>query len=164
MSPAFVRHALVPPAPPPVATVGVLGWVRRHLFGSLSNILMTFIGLYLLWLILPGLIRFLLLDAVWDGASREDCLAETVGHPVGACWPFIAAKFRQLVYGFYPQDLQWRVNLVFALGAILLVPLLVPSAPYKLVNAVLFFAVFPVVAFFLLVGGVLGLDHVDTRI
>src|SRR5205085_12398059 len=59
---------------------------------------------------------------------------------------------------------QWRVNLAFALGVILLVPLLIPQLPYKAVNAILFFGVFPVVAFFLLVGGVLGLAHVETRL
>jgi general L-amino acid transport system permease protein len=101
---------------------------------------------------------------VWDGASRVDCLPETAGHPVGACWPFIAAKFDQFMYGFYPEDQQWRVNLTYALGAILLAPLLVPRLPYKAINAVLFFGVFPVVAFFLLVGGVFGLTHVETRV
>jgi general L-amino acid transport system permease protein len=101
---------------------------------------------------------------VWQGADRADCLPETVGRPVGACWPFIAAKFNQFMYGFYPDDQQWRVNLTYALGAILLAPLLVPSIPYKVINAVLFFGVFPVAGFFLLVGGVLGLPHVETRL
>ena len=50
------------------------------------------------------------------------------------------------------------------LGAILLVPLLIPRVPYKAANASLFFGVFPVVAFFLLVGGVFGLPHVETRL
>jgi general L-amino acid transport system permease protein len=35
--------------------------------------------------------------------------------------------------------------------------------PYKALNALLFFGVFPVVAFVLLVGGVFGLQHVETR-
>ena len=46
---------------------------------------------------------------------------------------------------------------------LLLVPLLVPRIPYKGSNAILFFGVFPVVAFFLLVGGLFGLEHVETR-
>ena len=46
----------------------------------------------------------MLIDAVWDGSSRTDCLAEKVSRPVGACWPFIAAKFAQFMYGFYPAD------------------------------------------------------------
>ena len=49
----------------------------------------------------------------------------------------------------------------FAQGA---APLLIPAIPYKGANAVLFFGLFPVIAFFLLVGGVLGLPHVETRV
>ena len=36
--------------------------------------------------------------------------------------------------------------------------------PHKALNAILFFGVFPVVGFFLLVGGVFGLPHVETRL
>ncbi len=108
--------------------------------------------------------RFLLIDAVWNGSSRADCLPETAGREVGACWPFITAKFAQFMYGFYPESEHWRVDLTYALGVVLLVPLLIPRAPYKRANAILFFGVFPVVAFFLLVGGVLGLAHVETRL
>src|SRR5262249_59132979 len=79
-------------------------------------------------------------------------------------WPFIKAKFAQFMYGFYPASQQWRVDVTYALGAILLVPLLIPGVPWKGLNAILFFGVFPLVAFFLLVGGVFGLPHVETRV
>jgi general L-amino acid transport system permease protein len=128
------------------------------------NAFLTVASLWIAWSLLWPAIRFLLIDAVWDGAGRADCLEETVGRPVGACWPFVAAKFRQFIYGFYPEQEQWRVNLTFFLGAILLAPLLIPRAPYKALNAVLFFGVYPVVAFILLVGGVFGLRHVETRL
>jgi general L-amino acid transport system permease protein len=148
---------------PPASTVGVIGWARQNLFNGWANTLLTLVSIYLLWLIVPPLVKFLIIDAVWDGAGRDDCLPEKVGREVGACWPFIRAKFTQLVYGFYPWDQHWRVDLTFALGAALLVPLLIPPIPYKMLNAILFFGVFPVVAFFLLVGGVFGLEHVETR-
>ena len=63
------------------------------------------------------------------------------------------AKFQQFMYGFYPQNQLWRVNLVFAAAVILLIPLLIPRIPGKTLNAVLFFFAFPIVAFFLLHGG-----------
>jgi general L-amino acid transport system permease protein len=109
-------------------------------------------------------VGFLLIDAVWRGTERTDCLPETVGHRVGACWPFIAAKFDQLMYGFYPADQRWRANLVYGLGALLLAPLLVPRVGYKTLNAVLFFGAFPLVAGVLLLGGVFGLQEVETRL
>jgi general L-amino acid transport system permease protein len=160
---AFARARMVETLAPPASTVGAIGWARQNLFNGWFNTLLTLVSLYLLWLVVPPLVRFLIIDAVWDGAGRDDCLAEKVGREVGACWPFVQAKFKQFVYGFYPLDQYWRVNLTFALGAVLLVPLLIPRLPYKAPNAILFFGVFPVVAFFLLVGGVFGLEHVETR-
>src|SRR5262245_63590633 len=68
------------------------------------------------------------------------------------------------MYGFYPESERWRVDLTYLLSAILLSPLLIPSIPSKGLNAIVFFGVFPVVAFFLLVGGVFGLPHVETRV
>ena len=78
---------------------------------------------------------------------------------MGACWPFIWAKLDQLIYGFYPASERWRVNVVYWLGAILLLPLLIQSLPYKRLNAILFFGVYPVVAFVLLTGGNLDLQR-----
>jgi general L-amino acid transport system permease protein len=107
----------------------------------------------LLWFVAVPALKFLLVDAVWSGTDRNACLAENAGHPVGACWPFIEAKFPQLMYGFYPEPERWRVNLTYLLAAILLLPLLIPRLPAKGLNAGLFFFAFPVVAFFLLHGG-----------
>jgi general L-amino acid transport system permease protein len=160
----YVRHELTAPLPPPLATSGMLGFLRQRLFGGVLNTILTLLSLLLIIIVLPPLLRFLIIDAVWSGTSRTDCLEETLGRPVGACWPFVAAKFRQFMYGFYPEAEQWRVNLTYALGVILLVPLLIPPVPYKTWNAIAFFGLFPLVAFVLLVGGVLGLEHVETRL
>jgi general L-amino acid transport system permease protein len=162
--PAYVRRDLIAPMAPPLAATGLLGWLRRRLFGSVLHATLTLLSLALLIVVLRPTIRFLILDAVWSGTSRIDCLGETLGRPVGACWPFVAAKFNQFMYGFYPENEIWRVNLTYALSAFLLVPLLVPRVPYKTANAILFFGLFPVIAFFLLVGGMFGLAHVETRV
>jgi general L-amino acid transport system permease protein len=162
--PSYVARALTEPEPPPAARAG-----RAVLFGSRLldrplNAALTAIAAVLAVLVLWPVARFLFVDAIWDGASRLDCLSETVGHPVGACWPFVKAKFPQLMYGFYPESERWRVDVTYAVGVILLVPLLIPRIPYKGMNAILFFAIFPVLAFCLLVGNVFGLPHVETRL
>ena len=150
---SFVRQDLVPERAAPVKTTGFVGFVRSRLLNSPTNILLTILGILLLWFtVVPGL-KFLLVDAVWTGKDRNACLAENAGHTVGACWPYIQAKFSQLVYGFFPEPERWRVNLTFILAALLLLPLLIPRAPAKGLNAGLFFLAFPIVAFFLLRGG-----------
>ena len=164
MSATFVRQQLIAPLKPPRSIVGTPAWLGQKLFGSVFNTIATlFSALVFAALVWPA-IRFMLIDAVWQGTSRDDCLVETVGRPVGACWPFVAAKFAQFMYGFYPADQVWRVNLTYAVGLALLVPLLIPRVPYKTLNALLFFGVFPILAFYLLVGGVFDLQHVETRL
>jgi general L-amino acid transport system permease protein len=161
---SYIRRALVEPEPPPVASTDALRMTRARLFGGAFNTTLTLVSAVIIVSLLWPTVKFLFIDAVWTGSSRVDCLLETVGREVGACWPFVKAKFAQFMYGFYPESEQWRVNVTYALGAIMLVPLLIPSAPFKRVNALAFFGVFPVLAFFLLTGGVLGLPHVETRL
>jgi general L-amino acid transport system permease protein len=150
---AFIRQELVPDRAAPVKTTGFVGFLRTRLFNSPTNILLTIVSALLLWFVVVPALKFLLIDAVWSGSDRNACLAENAGHTVGACWPFVRAKFSQLIYGFYPEPERWRVNLTFAIAAILLLPLLLPRLPAKGLNAGLFFVAFPIVAFFLLHGG-----------
>jgi len=150
---SFVRQDLVPERTAPVKTTGFVGFLRTRLFNSPTNILLTIVSVLLLWFTVIPAVKFLLIDAVWRGADRNACLAENAGRTVGACWPYVQAKFSQFVYGFYPEPERWRVNLTFILAALLLLPLLIPRLPAKGLSAGLFFVAFPVVAFFLLHGG-----------
>jgi len=150
---SFVRRELIAERPAPVKTTGFVGFLRTRLFNSPTNILLTILGALLIWFTVVPALRFLLVDAVWHGSDRNACLEQNAGHAVGACWPFITAKFSQFIYGFYPEPERWRVNLTFLLAAVLLIPMLIPRLPGKGINACLFFIAFPVVAFFLLHGG-----------
>ncbi|CAN7299186.1 amino acid ABC transporter permease [Bradyrhizobium sp. LjRoot220] len=152
----FVRHELVGERPAPIKTTGLVGFLRTRLFNSPTNVLITIVSVLLLWFIAVPALRFVLIDAVWKGNDRTACLAKNAGDVVGACWPFVQAKFSQFIYGFYPEPERWRVNLVFLMATILLLPLLIPRAPAKGLNAGLFFIALPVIAFFLLHGGGLG--------
>jgi general L-amino acid transport system permease protein len=153
VSPSFIRQDLVPERPAPVKTTGLVGFMRTRLFNSPTNILLTMVSALLIWFTVVPAIRFMLIDAVWTGSDRNACLAQNAGHAVGACWPYVEAKFTQFIYGFYPEPERWRANLTFLLGALLLLPLLIPRLPGKGLNAGLFFIAFPVIGFFLLHGG-----------
>lgn len=120
----------------------------------------------MLALILPGAINFLFLDAAWFGADRSVCATIAQGGTQpngwkGACWAFVESRFSQFIFGRYPLEERWRVILVGVMFVALLVPMLIPKAPRKGLNALLLFIVFPVVAFFLLHGG-FGLTEVET--
>src|SRR5437763_12955809 len=119
---AFVRHELIAGMEPPRPAVGAPTWLRQRLFGSVFNTVLTVASIVLLVALVWPATRFLLINAVWTGSGREVCTPADAGPSVGACWPIIAAKLRQFMYGFYPADEQWRANLTYAIGAILLAP------------------------------------------
>jgi general L-amino acid transport system permease protein len=146
---AFVRREEEPVLAPPPGQVGVVGWLRRNLFSSVTNSLLTVISILLLVWILPPIIRWALIDAVWTGTDRRACV--TPG--AGACWPFVEARFGQFMYGRYPLNQRWRVELTAILLIIGLVPLAIPRVPFKRETIFYLVAIFPVAALILLTGG-----------
>jgi general L-amino acid transport system permease protein len=174
-STAFVRQKSIDPMPAPLSDAGVWGWMRSNLFSSVPNALLTLFGAYMGWLVFSTLADFLLIRAVWSGDSRAACTGQvelpalfkifygTDKVAPGACWPFISAKFNLLIYGLYPEAQRWRVDIVYALGLLLMVPLMIPKVPYKRLNAFLFFIVYPILTLELLLGGSFGLIYVETR-
>ncbi|MBU0737190.1 MAG: amino acid ABC transporter permease [Alphaproteobacteria bacterium] len=162
----YIRQEMLAPLPPPTSEASVVGWVRKNLLATPKDVVLTIIGLAVLALILPGAINFLFLDAAWFGADRSVCATIAQGGTQpdgwkGACWAFVESRFSQFIFGRYPLEERWRVILVGVMFVALLVPMLIPKAPRKGLNALLLFIVFPVVAFFLLHGG-FGLTEVET--
>ncbi|WP_405118409.1 amino acid ABC transporter permease [Pseudomonas leptonychotis] len=149
-------HTFKPDLPPPALSVGVVGWLRANLFSSWFNTLLTLFAAYLVWLIVPPLIQWALIDADWTGTTRADC---TSG---GACWVFVQQRFGQFMYGFYPTELRWRVDLTLWLAIIGAAPLFVPQMPRKAMYGLVFLVVYPLLAYWLLHGGFLGLATVPT--
>ena len=102
--PAFVRTKPFAPLPPPLTEAGAIGWLRENLFSSALNIVLTIVCALLIVWIVPPLVKFLLIDAVWDGSSRADCLPRPDRPEVGACWAFVIDRINFFTYGFYPIE------------------------------------------------------------
>lgn len=141
--------------PAPVDTVGVVGWMRRNLFGDIPNALMTVLGAYIIFVVVSYVLNWAVFNAMWQAESRRECL-DTVGR-AGACWPGVIAWFPNLIYGLYPKDQVWRINLGVLTLALWVVPLFLPRVMSKLnigVSAVLFY---PLLASYWFHGGDKGL-------
>nr|WP_024309339.1 amino acid ABC transporter permease [Pseudomonas sp. P818] len=149
-------HTFKPDLPPPRMSVGAVGWLKANLFSSWFNTLLTLFAIYLIWLIVPPLIQWALIDATWSGSTRADC---TSG---GACWVFIQQRFGQFMYGFYPSELRWRVDATLWLAIVGAAPLFVPQMPRKALYGLAFLVIYPIIAWCLLHGGVFGLSVVPT--
>ncbi len=158
----FLQKAPIEPQPPPASSVGPLAWLRENLFSTPFNVVMTIlIVLLLLWMI-PDVLRFLFVDAVWTGSDRTACLYTADRQDVGACWPFVYERFNYFIYGSYPVDERWRVNVFFAMLAIGVTWMLWLNAPKRNIGAFYFFIILPIASFILLSGW--GASKVDTAL
>jgi general L-amino acid transport system permease protein len=162
---AFVRRATLEAQLPPRAMTGMLGWLRNNLLSTPFNIALTvLIVLFLLWAI-PGLVKFLFLDAAWHGTDRDACREAVQHRVIGACWPFIHERFAYFIYGSYPIPLRWRVDAFFAMLAFGTVWMLWLNAPRRDIGAAYFFVVLPVGSYILLHGfAALDMAVVDTSL
>ncbi|MFV2032536.1 MAG: amino acid ABC transporter permease, partial [Gammaproteobacteria bacterium] len=132
-----------PDLPPPPSEVGIVGWLRHNLFSSTTNTLLTIIAFYLVYLLVPPMISWVIFKADLSGDTRESC---TSG---GACWVFIKVRLDQFIYGFYPAEERWRINSTFILLVVLLVPMFIDSFRYKAWLGAIILFVFPVIGFYL---------------
>ena len=166
---SWVRTEMALAQEAPRSQVGATAWVRKNLFATPADSTLTVLAALALAWGVPRLLNWAFFQAVWVGADRTACLTVDQGGTLpsgwsGACWPFVTHNFGQFMFGRYPVDERWRVILTGIIFICLLAPLLVPRAPFKTLNAVLFFGVFPFVAFFLLLGGYFGLPYVETSL
>ena len=147
-----------PDLPPPKNMVGPVAWIRDNLFDGPVNTVLTLCSLYLLYIIVPPMANWLFIQADWVGEARDDC------SKVGACWVFIDVWMQQLMYGRYPGEELWRINLSYILVVVTALPLFFKAVPGKVkgVLAGILLLVYPIVFFYLYVGGSFGLEFVET--
>ena len=84
---------------PPHVRMGPLAWLRRNLFSTWYNVLLTFLGLGLLYVIIPPMIQWSLTEARWG---------------------VIKANLTLFMIGQYPREELWRIWLsIYLLGAMI---------------------------------------------
>jgi general L-amino acid transport system permease protein len=88
------QRGLGPPEPP-----GILTWVRKNLFNSWLNGLLTIGSLVLIYLVLSGLLRWIFTVANWEPVLNFPIL---------------------YMVGQYPRELLWRIGLMLAMYSLLL--------------------------------------------
>ncbi len=152
-TPRFIRSEKLEALPPPNLARGPIAWVRENLFSGVFNTILTLVVLYLLYIAVPPILRFLFIDAVWIGTDRAACRADMGGNERGACWAFIWSKLTYFIYGSYTGSERWRVNIFFVLLAVGVTWLLWLKAPRRDLGAAYFFWLFPVLSYILLTGG-----------
>jgi general L-amino acid transport system permease protein len=143
--------------PPPQARATPWNWLRKKLFRGPVDTIVTLACAAVLVAVVPPVVDWLFLNATWIGETREACKAD------GACWVFIRVRLDQFLYGFYPVEERWRVNLAGLLLAGLVALLFVPRFPGKRLTTIVVLIVAIPGMLLLLTGGVFGLAFVATR-
>jgi len=138
----------------PANTKGIIHWLQENLFSTPSNVALTLLGAYIIYMTVPPFFQWAYIDANFAGDTKAQCTGD------GACWTFVKVKMDMFMYGFYPEDQVWRLQL----GVLLFVLLM--GFFYIIKNNALkiyAFTAYMIVAILLVNGGVLGLEVIDTE-
>jgi general L-amino acid transport system permease protein len=144
-----------PPRPPRAAGTDSIARMananlRRHPFGVLLWVLVILGAVA----VLPGAIRWALIDATWVASDRTGC------NPDGACWAFILARLPQFAFGFFPPEERWRPVVALFTPIVALGIALGPRFAGKNRIVATAFALYPLGATILLSGTLVGLEPV----
>lgn len=134
----------------------IIRWARNNLFIDWLNTIMTLAIILCLMIIGYHALNWLVLSANFFGTSPNECTKD------GACWVFVRMRLNQFLYGFYPRDLQWRINLSYVIGVIGIIMFFVSAKQYKKWYVAFLTLIFPVLAYILYHGNFFGLEEVDT--
>ena len=68
---------------PPVIEIGLMGWLRKNLFSTWYNTLLTLIGLYFIYLIIPQALRVIVppLTNQYLNLTKNSSLAAAIAYP-----------------------------------------------------------------------------------
>lgn len=107
----------------PVQHHGIWAWARERFWATPLSALVSFVLLTCCACLLPSLLQWSVINAVF-APDADACQA---ARGVGACWGVVAEKYRAILFGRYPFDEQWRPLLACALLLGLLVASCVPK-------------------------------------
>lgn len=141
----YVRYEPLPALDPPNSQVGPVKWLRENLFNTWFNGLLTLLIAYVLFQLITGVWPWFA-NSVWTAGSLQECRQINTG----ACFAVINERWRQFLFGFYPQSQYWRPTLTFLMLCVAVAPILFSVLPRKMLW---FSAVFPLLAYWLIWGG-----------
>ena len=139
--------------------VGFWTWIHSNLLSPPFNVILTLFGLWILYLLVPPMVEWLL-TSDWRGSVSADCDSG------GLCGVFLRQRLDLILYGFYPSEEVWRPNLaaaIFVAIFVFLFPRFVPVRVKLIIGAVLL-TIYPVIAYGLIHGSLLGIEFFGTTI
>ena len=134
--------------------------LNKNINTSNFNALLTLLIIFLIIKSIPPSLSWMILDANISGDSKDACTGS------GACWTYIKVWFKRFMYGMYPNELHWRINVAFVLVIALGMIGLFSTEKLKKYLPLYYVIIYPIIAFliiyYLISGGAFGLEWVET--
>ena len=137
-----------------------LDLLNKNINTNTFNAVLTLLIIFAVIKSIPPFLSWFIFDATISGDTKEACTG------TGACWTYIKIWLNRFIYGMYPNELQWRINLSFIALIGLAFVGLIPSEKIKKFLTLYYVVIYPIIAFvliyYLISGGAFGLEWVET--
>ena len=134
--------------------------INKHINPSNFNALLTLLIIFTVLKAIPPALSWMVLDANISGDTKAACTG------TGACWTYIKVWFKRFMYGMYPNEQIWRVNLAFIFLVVLAFVGFITPQKYRNLLTLYYVVIYPIIAFiliyYLISGGEFGLEWVET--
>ena len=134
--------------------------INKNINTNNFNAILTLLIIFAIIKATPPSLSWMIFDANISGDTKEACTG------TGACWTYVKVWFRRFMYGMYPNDLHWRINLAFILVIALGFFGFFLRDNLKKYLALYYVIIYPIIAFlviyYLISGGAFGLVWVET--
>ena len=121
-----------------------LDLLNKHINTSTFNAVLTLLIIFTIIKSIPPIMSWFIIDANIAGDTKEACTGS------GACWTYIKIWLNRFIYGMYPNELQWRINISFILLIALAFVGLIPSEKIKKFLTLYYVVIYPIIAFILI--------------
>ena len=137
-----------------------LDLLNKNINTNNFNAVLTLLIIFVAIITIPASLNWLIFDATISGDTKEACTGE------GACWTFVKIWLRRFIYGMYPNEHHWRINIAFIVLIILAFAGYFAGNKTKKFLPLFYIIIYPIIAFvliyYLISGGSFGLEWIDT--
>ena len=151
---AIVKATNTPDRPAPFSDTTIIGWLRKNLFSSVSNTVLTLFMMFIIYLTAKGVVGWGFLDATFVAENRRECYDFSL---TGACWAGVIDWLDNIFYGRYPREEIWRINWGGILLVLWMAPLWMSRTRSKVLVGASVVVFYPFLAAYMFSGGDKGL-------
>ena len=142
--------------------IKTLDMLNKNINTNNFNAVLTLLIIFVIIKASPPSLSWFIFDANISGDTKEACTGS------GACWTYIKVWFRRFMYGMYPNELHWRINIAFIILIGLAFVGYFAGTKLKKYLTLYYVVIYPIIAFlliyYLISGGAFGLEWVETGV